>query len=139
MKTVKVTVKATSNIPSQTDLFVEVDDITNHSRQPVAAFSSLKAAAAWLKDAGFTYVIGTNGIYNRDATTARKNATPYPSVSLGEGSLGSQGSSGEQQSACGVRLTAQKMGRLGATLRPGNRYVAGDTGSGKPNQGDVGR
>ena len=128
MKTVKVTVKATSNIPSQTDLFVEVDDISHSAWQPVAAFSSLKAAAAWLKDAGFTYVIGTNGIYNRDATTARKNATPYPSVSLGEGSPGSQGSTGEQQQASGVRRIGviRKLGRLGATLRPGNRHVAGN-------------
>ena len=138
MNTVKVSVKATSNIPSQTDLFVEVDDISHSAWQPVAAFSSLKAAAAWLKDAGFTYVIGTNGIYNRDATTARKNAAPYPSISLGEGSLGSQGSSGEQQPACGVRLTTQKMGRLGPTLRPGNRHVAGHQRSGTTDKGNVG-
>jgi hypothetical protein len=138
VKTVKVTVKTTSNTPSQTDLFVEVDDITNQSRQPVAAFSSLKAAAAWLKDAGFTYVIGTNGVYNRDATTARKNAAPYPSVSLGEGGFGSQGINGEQQPACGVRLTTQKLGRLGATLRPGNRHVAGNPRSGTADKGDMG-
>ncbi len=74
MNTVRVSIKMTSNIPSQTDLFVEVDDISNPAWRPVAAFASIKAAAKWLQEEGFTYVVGTNGVYNRDTATARKNA-----------------------------------------------------------------
>jgi len=38
MNTVRVSIKMTSNIPSQTDLFVEVDDISQPAWRPLAAF-----------------------------------------------------------------------------------------------------
>lgn len=138
-RAVKVNILKTDNNPKRADLFVEIDDISSPIWKPIAAFASLKAAARWLEDEGFKYVHGSNGIWINDTSTARKNGAPHKSISSGEGSPGGQGSKGEQQQACGVRLIAGKLGRLGATLRPRNRNVAGDTGSGKPNQGDVGR
>ena len=138
-RAIKVNIRTTDNNPKRADLFVEIDDISSPVWKPVAAFASLKAAAKWLEDEGFKYVHGSNGIWINDTTTARKNGAPDTGVSSGKGSPGSQGSQGEQQQASGVRRIAGKLGRLGATLRPGNRHVAGDTGSGKPNQGDVGR
>jgi hypothetical protein len=45
------------------DVFMEVNDVKDGS--PVAAFASIKQAAQWLKDEGFTYVLGTNGIWSR--------------------------------------------------------------------------
>lgn len=137
-RAVKVNILKTDNNPKRSDLFVEIDDISSPIWKPIAAFASLKAAAKWLEDEGFKYVHGSNGIWINDASTARKNGAPHKSISSGKGSLRSQGGKSEQQQACGVRLIAGKLGRLGATLRPGNRNVAGDTGSGKPNQGDVG-
>ena len=138
-RAIKVNIRTTDNHPSRSDLFVEIDDISSPVWKPVAAFASLKAAARWLEDQGFKYVHGSNGIWTDDTAAARKNGAPDTSVSSGKKSPGSQGLAGEQQQASGVRRIAGKLGRLGATLRPGNRYVAGDTGSGKPNQGDVGR
>ena len=137
-RTIKINILTTDNHPSRSDLFVEIDDISSPVWKPIAAFASLKAAARWLEDEGFEYVHGSNGIWTNDTAAARKNGAPDTGVSSGKGSPGSQGSTGEQQQACGVRRIAGKLGRLGATLRPGNRHVAGDTGSGKPNQGDVG-
>lgn len=138
-RTVKVNILATDNHPSRSDLFVEIDDISSPVWKPIAAFASLKAAARWLEDEGFKYVHGSNGIWTDDTAAARKNGAPDKGVSSSKGSPGSQDFTGEQQQACGVRLIAGKLGRLGATLRPGNRNVAGDTGSGKPNQGDMGQ
>lgn len=138
-RTVKVNILATDNHPSRSDLFVEIDDISSPVWKPIAAFASLKAAARWLEDEGFKYVHGSNGIWTDDTAAKRKNGAPDKGVSSSKGSPGSQGFTGEQQQACGVRLIAGKLGRLGATLRPRNRNVAGDTGSGKPNQGDVGQ
>lgn len=132
-RTVKVNILTTDNHPSRSDLFVEIDDISSPVWKPIAAFASLKAAARWLEDEGFKYVHGSNGIWTDDTAAKRKNGAPDTGVPSGKGSLGSQGSQGEQQQACGVRRIAGKLGRLGATLRPGNRHVAGDTGSGKPN------
>ena len=137
-RTVKVNILATDNHPSRSDLFVEIDDISSPAWKPIAAFASLKAAARWLEDEGFKYVHGSNGIWTDDTTTKRKNGAPDTGVQSSEGSPGSQGNEGEQQQTCGVRRIAGKLGRMGATLRPRNRDVAGNTGSGKPNQGDVG-
>jgi hypothetical protein len=122
-------------------LFVEVDDISKPAWRPVAAFASIKAAAKWLEDEGFKYVHGSNGIWINDTATARKNGAPNKSVSSSEGSPGSQGSQGEQQSACGVRRIGVigKLGRMGATLHARKGNVAGDTGSGTTDKGDVGR
>lgn len=137
-RAVKVNILKTDNNPKRADLFVEIDDISSPVWKPVAAFASLKAAARWLEDEGFKYVHGSNGIWTDDTAAKRKNGAPDTGVPSSKGSPGSQGFTGEQQQACGVRLIAGKLGRLGATLRPGNRNVAGDTGGGKPNQGDVG-
>jgi hypothetical protein len=41
---------------------MEIDDLKGN---PVAAFASIKQAAQWLKDEGFAYVLGTNGIWSR--------------------------------------------------------------------------
>lgn len=138
-RAIKVNIRTTDNHPSRSDLFVEIDDISSPVWKPVAAFASLKAAARWLEDQGFKYVHGSNGIWTDDTAAKRKNGAPDAGVSTGEGSLRSQGPAGEQQQTCGVRRIAGKLGRLGATLRSGNRYVAGDTGSGTANKGDVGR
>lgn len=59
---VRVTHRMTGNIPKQTDLFVEVDDLKG---TPVAAFSSGFKAAAWLRDNGFTYVPGSQGLWSK--------------------------------------------------------------------------
>ena len=59
---VRVTHRMTGNIPKQTDLFVEVDDLKG---APVAAFSSGFKAAAWLRDNGFTYVPGSQGLWSK--------------------------------------------------------------------------
>jgi hypothetical protein len=126
MNTVRVSVKMTSNIPSQTDLFVEVDDISKPAWRPVAAFASIKAAAKWLQEEGFTYVIGTNGVYSRDTATARKNALTEHRDDIGGRRIDEAGIVGEQQQAFGVRRLAGKLGRLGATLRPGPGSVAGN-------------
>lgn len=138
-RAVKVNILKTDNHPSRADLFVEIDDISSPVWKPVAAFASVKAAARWLEDEGFSYVHGSNGIWINDTAAKRKNGAPHKSISSGEGSPGSQGTQAEQQQACGVRRIAGKLGRLGATLRPGNRNVAGDTRSREPNQGDVGK
>ena len=126
MNTVRVSVKMTSNTPSQTDLFVEVDDISKPAWRPVAAFASIKAAANWLKEEGFTYVIGTNGVYNRDTPTKGKNASVEHRDGVGGRRIGETGAAGEQQQAFGVRRLTGKLGRLGATLRPGSGSVAGN-------------
>lgn len=97
MNTVRVSVKMTSNIPSQTDLFVEVDDISKPAWRPVAAFASIKAAAKWLQEEGFTYVIGTNGVYNRDTATARKNASAEHRDGVSGRRTNETGIVGEQQ------------------------------------------
>lgn len=135
-RAIKVNIRTTDNHPSRSDLFVEIDDISSPVWKPIAAFASLKTAARWLEDEGFSYVHGSNGIWTNDTAAARKNGAPNTGVSSSEGSPGSQGFTGEQQQASGVRRIA--LGRLGATLRPRKSNVAGDTGSGKPNQGDVG-
>lgn len=126
MNTVRVSIKMTSNIPSQTDLFVEVDDISKPAWRPVAAFASIKAAANWLKEEGFTYVIGTNGVYSRDASTKGKNAPAEYRADIGGRRIDEAGIVGEQQQAFGVRRLTGKLGRLGATLRPGPGSVAGN-------------
>jgi len=126
MNTVRVSVKMTSNIPSQTDLFVEVDDISKPAWRPVAAFASIKAAANWLKEEGFTYVIGTNGVYSRDTATARKNAPAEYRHTYGGRRIDEAGFDQSQQQAAGVRRLAVKLGRMGATLRPGPGSVAGN-------------
>lgn len=59
---VRVTHRMTGNIPKQTDLFVEVDDLKG---TPVAAFSSGFKAATWLRDNGFTYVPGSQGLWSK--------------------------------------------------------------------------
>ena len=137
-RAIKVNIRTTDNHPSRSDLFVEIDDISSPVWKPVAAFASLKAAARWLEDEGFKYVHGSNGIWTNDTAAARKNDAPDAGVSSGKGSPGSQGLAGEQQQASGVRRIAGKLGRLGATLRPGNRNVAGDTGRGTADKGDMG-
>ena len=137
-RAIKVNIRTTDNHPSRSDLFVEIDDISSPVWKPVAAFASLKAAARWLEDQGFKYVHGSNGIWTDDTAAKRKNGAPDTGVPSGQGSLGSQGLAGEQQQASGVRRIAGKLGRLGATLRPGNRHVAGDTGRGTADKGDMG-
>jgi len=133
MNTVRVSVKMTSNIPSQTDLFVEVDDISQPAWRPLAAFASIKAAAKWLQEEGFTYVVGSNGVYSRDTATARKNApAEYRHVDGGR-RIDEAGFDQSQQQATGVRRLAVKLGRMGATLRPGPGSVAGNQRSEKPN------
>ena len=59
---VRVTHRMTGNIPKQTDLFVEVDDLKG---TPVAAFTSGFKAATWLRDNGFTYVPGSQGLWSK--------------------------------------------------------------------------
>jgi hypothetical protein len=125
MNTVRVSIRTTTNIPSQMDLFVEVDEISAATPKPVAAFNSLKAAAIWLRDAGFTYVIGTNGVYHRDTATARKNALAEYRHADGGRRADEKGLNEEQQQVCGVRRITEKLGRLGATLRPRPGSVAG--------------
>jgi hypothetical protein len=126
MNTVRVSIKMTSNIPSQTDLFVEVDDISQPAWRPLAAFASIKAAAKWLQEEGFTYVVGTNGVYSRDTATARKNApAEYRHVDGGR-RINETGFDQSQQQAAGVRRLAGKLGRMGATLRPGSGSLAGN-------------
>lgn len=130
-RAVKVNVLKTDNHNQRSDLFVEIDDITSKVWKPIAAFASLKAAAKWLEDEGFKYVHGSNGIWINDAPTKGKNAAPDSGVSTGEKSTDSQGDAGEQQQAFGVRRLTGKLGRLGATLRPGKSDVAGDQISGR--------
>ena len=125
-RTVKVNILATDNHPSRSDLFVEIDDISSPVWKPIAAFASLKAAARWLEDEGFKYVHGSNGIWTDDTAAARKNGAPDTGVSSSKGSPGSQGFTGEQQQAAGVRRLAVKLGRMGATLRPRPGSVAGN-------------
>ena len=60
---VRVTHRITHNHPALADLFVEIDNAADG--WPVAAFASIKQAAQWLQDEGFTYVTGTNGIWSR--------------------------------------------------------------------------
>jgi len=133
VNTVRVSIKMTSNIPSQTDLFVEVDDISQPAWRPLAAFASIKAAAKWLQEEGFTYIIGTNGVYSRDTATARKNAlTEYRHVDGGR-RTNEAGDPGEWKQSDTVRRLAGKLGRLGATLRPGPGSVASNQRSEKPN------
>jgi len=126
MNTVRVSVKMTSNIPSQTDLFVEVDDISKPAWRPVAAFASIKAAAKWLQEEGYRYVVGTNGVYSRDASTKGKNAPAEYRDDIGGRRINEAGDTGEQQQAFGVRRLAGKLGRLGPSLRPRPGSVAGD-------------
>jgi len=126
MNTVRVSIKMTSNIPSQTDLFVEVDDISQPAWRPLAAFASIKAAAKWLQEEGFTYVVGTNGVYSRDTATARKNALTEYRDDIGGRRIDEAGFDQSQQQATGVRRLAVKLGRMGATLRPGPGSVAGN-------------
>jgi len=64
-RTVRVHVKLTQNQVPPTDLHIEVDDLTSPGYRPVAAFTSLKAAANWLTEQGYTYAIGTNGVWGR--------------------------------------------------------------------------
>jgi hypothetical protein len=116
----------TSNIPSQTDLFVEVDDISQPAWRPLAAFASIKAAAKWLQEEGFTYVVGTNGVYSRDTATARKNALTEYRDGDGETWINAESINQEQQQAFGVRRITGKLGRLGATLRAGPGPLAGN-------------
>lgn len=130
-RAVKVNVLKTDNHNHRSDLFVEIDDISNRVWKPIAAFASLKAAAKWLEDEGYRYVHGSNGIWINDAPAKRENAAPDSGVSTGEGSTDSQSNAGEQQQACGVRRLTGKLGRLGATLRPGKGNVAGDQISGR--------
>jgi len=59
---VRVTHRMTGNIPKQTDLFIEVDDLKG---APVAAFTSGFKAATWLRDNGFTYVPGSQGLWSK--------------------------------------------------------------------------
>jgi hypothetical protein len=63
IKSVKITHRLTNNFPVLSDLFVEIDNAKDGS--PVAAFASIKQAAQWLQDEGFSYVLGTNGIWSR--------------------------------------------------------------------------
>ena len=60
---VRVTHRLTNNHAVLSDVFMEIDDVKDGS--PVAAFASIKQAAQWLQDEGFTYVLGTNGIWSR--------------------------------------------------------------------------
>jgi hypothetical protein len=60
---VRVTHRLTNNHAALSDVFMEIDDMKDGS--PVAAFASIKQAAQWLKDEGFTYVLGTNGVWSR--------------------------------------------------------------------------
>ncbi len=139
MNTVRVSIKMTSNIPSQTDLFVEVDDISAPALRPLAAFASIKAAAKWLQEEGYRYVVGTNGVYSRDTATARKNApAEYRHVDGGRRS-DEKGLNEEQQQACGVRRITEKLGRLGATLRPRQGSVAGNQRSETADQRNMDR
>jgi hypothetical protein len=62
IKSVKVTHRLTNNHAALSDVFMEIDDMEG---SPVAAFASIKQAAQWLQDEGFTYVLGTNGIWSR--------------------------------------------------------------------------
>jgi peptidoglycan hydrolase-like protein with peptidoglycan-binding domain len=62
IKSVKVTHRLTNNHAALSDVFMEIDDMEG---SPVAAFPSIKQAAQWLQDEGFTYVLGTNGIWSR--------------------------------------------------------------------------
>ena len=133
MNTVRVSIKMTSNIPSQTDLFVEVDDISQPAWRPLAAFASIKAAAKWLQEEGFTYVVGSNGVYSRDTATARKNAPAEYRHVDGGGRTNEAGFDQSQQQAAGVRRLAVKLGRMGATLRPRPGSLAGNQRSEKPN------
>ena len=126
MNTVRVSIKMTSNIPSQTDLFVEVDDISQPAWRPLAAFASIKAAAKWLQEEGFTYVVGTNGVYSRDTATARKNATIEHRHVDGGRRIDEAGFDQGEQQATGVRRLAVKLGRMGPSLRPGPGSVAGN-------------
>jgi hypothetical protein len=59
---VRVTHRLTNNHAALSDVFMEIDGMDG---SPVAAFASIKQAAQWLKDEGFTYVLGTNGIWSR--------------------------------------------------------------------------
>ena len=125
-RAVKVSIIKTDNNPKRADLFVGIDDITSKVWKPIAAFASLKAAAKWLEDEGFQYVYGSNGIWINDAPAKGKNEAPDGGVPTGEGSTDGQGDTGEQQQTCGVRRLTGKLGRLGATLRPGTGNVAGN-------------
>lgn len=123
----------TSNIPSQTDLFVEVDDISQPAWRPLAAFASIKAAAKWLQEEGYRYVVGTNGVYSRDASTKGKNAPAEYGDDIGGRRANEAGFDQGEQQACGVRRITEKLGSLGATLRPRPGSVAGNQRSEKPN------
>jgi len=78
---VRVTHRMTGNVPKQTDLFVEVDDLKG---APVAAFTSGFKAATWLRDNGFTYVPGSQGLWSKRKTdggssSERVTSTDTPS------------------------------------------------------------
>ena len=78
---VRVTHRMTGNIPKQTDLFVEVDDLKG---TPVAAFTSGFKAATWLRDNGFTYVPGSQGLWSKrkaggGSSSERVTSTDTPS------------------------------------------------------------
>jgi len=78
---VRVTHRMTGNVPKQTDLFVEVDDLKG---TPVAAFTSGFKAATWLRDNGFTYVPGSQGLWSKRKTdggssSERVTSTDTPS------------------------------------------------------------
>ena len=126
MNTVRVSIKMTSNIPSQTDLFVEVDDISQPAWRPLAAFASIKAAAKWLQEEGYRYVVGTNGVYSRDASTKGKNAPAEYRNDIGGRRTDEASDPGEWKQGDTVRRLAVKLGRMGATLRPGSGSVAGN-------------
>jgi hypothetical protein len=126
MNTVRVSIKMTSNIPSQTDLFVEVDDISQPTWRPFAAFASIKAAAKWLQEEGFTYVVGTNGVYSRDASTKGKNAPAEYGDDIGGRRANEAGDPGEWKQGDTVRRLAVKLGRMGPSLRPRPGSVAGN-------------
>jgi hypothetical protein len=130
-RAVKVNVLKTDNHNHRSDLFVEIDDISNRVWKPIAAFASLKAAAKWLEDEGFKYVHGSNGIWINDAPTKGKNAETDSGVPTGEGSTNGQGNTGKQQQACGVRRLTGTLGRLGPTLRSGSGNVAKNQISGR--------
>jgi len=63
VKSVRITHRLTNNYAVLSDLFVEIDNAKDGS--PVAAFASTKQAAQWLTEEGFSYVLGTNGIWSR--------------------------------------------------------------------------
>jgi hypothetical protein len=63
LRSVKITHRLTNNHAVLSDLFVEIDSAKDGS--PVAAFASIKQAAQWLQDEGFSYVLGTNGVWSR--------------------------------------------------------------------------